>query len=268
MDNWNVGVTFFLCLSSFLITFILITEKNIFGQVNIKNFYKRRLLRIWPLYYLYLIIILLFFLNFNIPFEKNMIYYYVFFGSNIPFLLENSILLLGHYWSISTEEQYYILYTFIVNKVSNLSIFILKVLSIFLLLKLTARIIDIFLDIPILTTIFQVFSFDTMLIGSYGALLYINHKNFIQKFLFFKWLQYLTLFVIILIFFSKFHILSIIDNQIIAVFELILIYNVLLNKNTIFKIENRIFDYIGMLKYVLYDLYAYVFIFILIYLCK
>lgn len=48
----GIGVSFFFVLSGFLITYILILEKiNNQGKIPLKNFFKRRILRIWPLYY-------------------------------------------------------------------------------------------------------------------------------------------------------------------------------------------------------------------------
>src|SRR5436189_6466393 len=60
-NGWDFaifGVTMFFTLSGFLITFLLLKEKETFSDINIKSFYVRRILRIWPLYYLYLIIVL------------------------------------------------------------------------------------------------------------------------------------------------------------------------------------------------------------------
>lgn len=48
----GIGVSFFFVLSGFLITYILMHEKiNNQGKISLKNFFKRRMLRIWPLYY-------------------------------------------------------------------------------------------------------------------------------------------------------------------------------------------------------------------------
>src|SRR5689334_11784431 len=52
------AVSIFFALSGFLITYLLLEEKRT-TEINIKNFYTRRILRIWPLYYLYLIISIL-----------------------------------------------------------------------------------------------------------------------------------------------------------------------------------------------------------------
>ncbi|GIV43810.1 MAG: hypothetical protein KatS3mg035_0933 [Bacteroidia bacterium] len=54
--NGNLGVNFFFVLSGFLITYLLIEEKKLNGKINILKFWIRRILRIWPLFYLCVII--------------------------------------------------------------------------------------------------------------------------------------------------------------------------------------------------------------------
>src|ERR1044071_5481753 len=48
----GLGVYFFFVLSGFLITYLLLSEKNMTGHISIKKFYFRRIFRIWPIYYL------------------------------------------------------------------------------------------------------------------------------------------------------------------------------------------------------------------------
>ncbi len=50
-ENGVLGVNFFYVLSGFLITYLLIVEKEQFLKIKIGNFYIRRALRIWPLYF-------------------------------------------------------------------------------------------------------------------------------------------------------------------------------------------------------------------------
>lgn len=52
----GIGVQFFFVLSGFLITYILLEEKSRTNHINLKSFYIRRILRIWPLYYLVVLI--------------------------------------------------------------------------------------------------------------------------------------------------------------------------------------------------------------------
>ena len=50
--NGGNAVTFFFVLSGFLITYLLLKERHKTATTSIKNFYLKRVLRIWPLYFL------------------------------------------------------------------------------------------------------------------------------------------------------------------------------------------------------------------------
>ena len=47
----GIGVQFFFVLSGFLITYLLVADKRARGQVDVRRFFIRRSLRIWPLFY-------------------------------------------------------------------------------------------------------------------------------------------------------------------------------------------------------------------------
>ena len=49
------GVDLFFALSSFLITSLLLRERNLCGNIDVSRFYVRRILRIWPLYFAFLL---------------------------------------------------------------------------------------------------------------------------------------------------------------------------------------------------------------------
>ena len=52
----DIGVNFFFVLSGFLITFLLLSERQFTGRIAIAAFYMRRVLRIWPLYFVVVLI--------------------------------------------------------------------------------------------------------------------------------------------------------------------------------------------------------------------
>ena len=51
ISSGETGVSIFFVLSGFLITYLLVSEYEIFNRISLKQFYIRRVLRIWPLYY-------------------------------------------------------------------------------------------------------------------------------------------------------------------------------------------------------------------------
>jgi peptidoglycan/LPS O-acetylase OafA/YrhL len=53
-DTVGFGLSLFFFLSSYLITSLLIMERRTSGTINLKSFYVRRILRIWPLYFAFL----------------------------------------------------------------------------------------------------------------------------------------------------------------------------------------------------------------------
>ena len=51
IENMQFGVDVFFLISGFLITYLLMSERNTYGRIDFKKFYMRRMLRIWPLYF-------------------------------------------------------------------------------------------------------------------------------------------------------------------------------------------------------------------------
>ena len=139
----DLGVSFFFVLSGFLITYLLLKEKDINGKINIKNFYLRRVLRIWPLYFLVVFLCLIVFPHFNnmipewFPIEvdtsKSNPWYYITFTGNFDYLA-NGIPrgMIGVLWSVSVEEQFYLFWPLIIALVPRkhlLKTFILIILG-------------------------------------------------------------------------------------------------------------------------------------------
>ncbi|MGZ8544274.1 MAG: acyltransferase family protein [Flavisolibacter sp.] len=115
--NGNLGVNFFFVLSGFLITYLLIIERTKEGTVSIRNFYARRILRIWPLFYLCVFIGFFLFPLMKIAIGENSIEtadlsYYLFFLNNFD-LIKNGFpdaSILSVLWSVAIEEQFYLVW--------------------------------------------------------------------------------------------------------------------------------------------------------------
>lgn len=118
----SLGVWLFFVLSGYLITSILLVERSAGGSFGLYagRFYVRRALRIFPLYYFYLFVnYLLVRLSGN---EADDYVFYLTYTQN--FLLGATQFSdiagnLGHTWSLATEEQFYLLWPFLVYYLSR-----------------------------------------------------------------------------------------------------------------------------------------------------
>jgi peptidoglycan/LPS O-acetylase OafA/YrhL len=119
------AVTFFFTLSGFLITYLLIAERERTGSIDVRAFYVRRMLRIWPLYFLVIGSGLLFYNALlpwlGIPYRVEYslpaaIALYVLFLPHLMSSLYNVGGILNPTWSIGVEEQYYLLWAPLVRR--------------------------------------------------------------------------------------------------------------------------------------------------------
>lgn len=104
----RTGVDLFFVLSGFLITGILLDSKNADGYF--KNFYARRALRIWPVYYgmlfLFFMLLPLLFPRFSLQTDRDTWPYYATYLQNLFYNFNHSVPL-APTWSLAVEEQYY-----------------------------------------------------------------------------------------------------------------------------------------------------------------
>lgn len=140
------GVDLFFVLSGFLITDILLKTK---GNKNyFSSFYIRRLLRIFPLYYL---VVILFYLlaplspelRADVNYHSTHWPYLVMHLNNILriiYVRPDDVILLNHFWSLSLEEQFYLFWPLLVLWIPANRVLITSIASI-VALAITARLI-------------------------------------------------------------------------------------------------------------------------------
>ncbi|MBC8112643.1 MAG: acyltransferase, partial [Verrucomicrobia bacterium] len=104
----QLGVTIFFVLSGFLLTYLLLSEKEKKGIVKLQDFYIRRILRIFPLFYLVLFLGYFVMPNF---YEENpqslsiqSFLLNAFFLTNVAFIKDLTPVGVSQLWSIGVEE--------------------------------------------------------------------------------------------------------------------------------------------------------------------
>ncbi|MFM9839754.1 MAG: acyltransferase family protein [Cyclobacteriaceae bacterium] len=263
--NGNLGVNFFFVLSGFLITYLLLKEKEFFGRINIISFWKRRILRIWPLFYFcvffgFVIFPLIKSIFGQTPNETANLNYYILFLNNFDFIRNGlpDASILGVLWSVAIEEQFYLIWPLIVYFFSPRTFF-------FLILFIIAG-----------SIVFRSFYFDNyneieystfscigdLAMGSFGALL--TQKTEIKN-----WIVNLNIIIIIMIYcclivlflfrkeiYACLGIFKMMERTWISILFLMVILEQSYAKHSFFKMSNlKVFSRLGIISYGLYCLH-------------
>lgn len=182
-----LGVDLFLVLSGFLITDILL--KTVGSKNYLRNFYLRRMLRIFPLYYLCLILFLVIVPRLNPPFDlayytENQVWLWTYMQNWLYiFKPAGDSSALHHLWSLSVEEQFYLAWPLVIlllRKPNRLMAFMAILLVGVILLRLwiwNYNVADL--------AYFNLYTFtriDGLCIGSMIALLHRINRDFLAKY--------------------------------------------------------------------------------------
>jgi peptidoglycan/LPS O-acetylase OafA/YrhL len=113
------GVDLFFALSAYLLTVLMIREKDRFGSLDVRAFYIRRLLRIWPLYFTWVAALMLtrhFWSDYPISF---FVPWLLFAGNFQASLMAINSLVILPLWSLSVEEQFYLIWPLLVRNLTR-----------------------------------------------------------------------------------------------------------------------------------------------------
>lgn len=274
----GLGVTLFFVLSGFLITFLLLEEHRKFGRIQLRFFYMRRVLRIFPLYFL--TILLSFFIlphfisipNFseynpmfahpgNTPltisddpsFFKKLLCF-VFFVPNLSYLIYDLVPFGSQLWSVGVEEQFYFFWPTLLILFRKRLLAVLLIISV--VIALSPMLLDHLVDysthprLLIVKNFIYYFRIDSMAIGAIMAYLLASGKGLL-KFIYHPLVQWATILCILSglclnVSFAYF------TNQAYSVFFAILIVNLASNPRPVISLENSALRYLGKISYGLY----------------
>jgi len=117
LGNAHLGVATFFVMSSYLITYLLRQEIEKHGNIDVRGFYLRRFLRIFPAFYAYLgFICLLVFSGIltippvNLAAAGTFVWNYAHLWSDTR---GQDIWFIGHLWTLSLEQQFYLFWPLI-----------------------------------------------------------------------------------------------------------------------------------------------------------
>jgi peptidoglycan/LPS O-acetylase OafA/YrhL len=261
----KLGVVLFFVLSGFLITYLLLAEDHAYKNISIRKFYIRRMLRIWPLYFL--IIILAFFILPNIDlftlpgYGKEVIYsnlvlklfLYALFFPNLVLSLLGVVPYASHTWSIGTEEQYYLVWPIILKYFKKYRIILMLIIIIFYLVfnkLLSTHYSDILPYKSVIRAFWSSFNIDCMAIGGIYAIL-LFQKNKFLKLIQNNTVFYLTITLVTFLMLKGIYI-PYIHYEFYSVLFGIIILNFASNNNIKISLENRVLNYLGNISYGLY----------------
>jgi peptidoglycan/LPS O-acetylase OafA/YrhL len=260
------AVSFFFTLSGFLITYLLLEERLRTGDVDVRSFYMRRILRIWPLYFA-VIFAGLFFYNALLPAAG--VPYRVQYGLPLAVLLYTCFLpnlmnslytvggILNPSWSIGVEEQFYLFWAPAMKRARE---------------RLPALCWAVFLVFFAVSwlTYFDVFGngvwkkfagqlqFHFMAAGGLCAWWLHRHRDrFLALPVFASRAVQVVLFVLLADYYiSNFaHWRGLADEAVQLILYPWLIVNVAANPRNVLPVENRAFDYLGTISYGIYMLH-------------
>lgn len=255
------GVTIFFALSGFLITYLLLEEIRLRGDVNIKNFYIRRILRIWPLYYLYFVLSIATAMIYGLEIDMRSVPFYIFLMANIPFVFGIALPFVGPYWSLGVEEQFYSFWPWIVKKSKSIFKVTLLICIALIILKWILSHFDIRLHEGSANWPYELMyntRFQCMLIGAMGAILFFRENAIFLKVVDNYLAQALAWGVIVMVAFNEYFVTPFLDHEFIALVTVFLIMGQIKKKHRLINLDLPVFNFIGKISYGIYVIHPLV----------
>ena len=261
-----LSVFLFFVLSGFLITSLLLVEKERTKTINIKSFYMRRVLRIWPLYY-FTVFLGLFvlphipYLNISgetelikVNFTEKLILYLLILPNivtgvfkHIPYLSQN--------WSIGVEEQFYYFWPWVIRQTKTSKILIVMIIF-FFIFYITRSLTVLYMPETgwwkYLNEFIKSLRITCMILGAIGAYFtYFQLNSKFVQFIYHKGFQlFLYLTLILMLTFGVY--LPGINQEVYALIFTLILMNLAKNPDSILSLENPVFNYLGKISYGMY----------------
>lgn len=265
-------VTLFFVLSGFLITYLLLTEKEQKGKIAIRKFYLRRMLRIWPLYFL--VVALSFFVfphieamqipYLSVPLPEDFtqtLLLFLLFLPQLALTLLPPVPFAEPAWSIGVEEQFYIIWPIIIRYSKKLLRAILIFIGVMYLLKLAAYGIQTLYaensfaeNLQYFRTFLYFNRLECIAIGAIAGYIVFAKKEKWLAIIYHPIVQTLAL-ISLAVLFATGYTSHIVNHTVYAALYSIVILNVSTNPKSFLKLENAVLRYLGKISFGIYMLH-------------
>ena len=260
LPSGHLSVILFFVISGFLISYLLSEEKRLHGEISVKDFYVRRILRIWPLYYLILVLSVIL-LDFE-PTSKSIVYA-LGICPNIPRAFRcDEWMGSPQIWSIGVENQFYIFFPLLVYFLSrkNLYRFLLLFIVGYTILPhavdwINSRTISSAMLTDFNYRFYADSKFNSLAIGCLAGMM-LSDKNRVLYVIYNKILFYVATIAVIVIWALNINVFGYTDELMSLLFAIILL-NVCTNENLNIRFENPITLLLGKISYGIY-MYHYI----------
>lgn len=265
-ESGFLGVTLFFVLSGFLITHLLIAERKKTGVINLKSFYLRRILRIWPLYFFILISSMI--LS-GVSLLSKEFLFGILFCPNIFHAIYQPYIMSPQIWSIGVEEQFYLIWPIIFlffpkqRTILFLSLFFIIYTLLPYVLGYYNNNIQKLTFYTDLDRILQGAKFNSMAVGCIAAFVFNYYFGIVSKFLYNSMLEIIVVLTTIGLWFSGFESTYFKSEIFSILFALMIICLTNVHSNFTFLFNSKIANYLGSISYGLYMYHYIILIFIL-----
>lgn len=254
IPSGHTAVILFFVISGFLITFLLTTEKKRYGKISFKDFYLRRILRIWPLYFLILLASVPFF---EYQISEKTIAWAIAIMPNVSHAIGCGWSESPQIWSIGVENQYYLLFPFVIAFVpkKHIPLFLLLGIVFFSLLPhgvdfFNARIWRSDDLAQFNRKFFYASKYSSLLIGSFVGFMVADDHSWL-RFFYNKCLFIIAVVSTIVLWGLNIQVTYFTDELMSLLFAIVIV-NSCVNPSINISIENAVIKYLGKISYGIY----------------
>ncbi len=266
----KIGVALFFSLSGFLITSLLFNELDATRTVRLKDFYIRRILRIWPLYY-WVVLLGLVVLNripaLKIPGLSDGMYQHMTVAAlvNVLLIVPNFTHFYIPYtdqrWSIIVEEQFYLIQPAVMRIFRNRKVLVAVFCLLAFMSEIVTGLIRVFhlerhISAGVLEAVMmQLRYLGCIAVGCLASTLFYKRESLLKSALFTLTAQRLVLLAIVGLTLTSFYVLhsdEAIDLRIYCLLFALVVINAALNPRNIFRLETPVLNFLGKISYGIY----------------